>query len=54
MEDKDALPYKEALDLINSHDGIRFEAVKHLISRMSLMDIKLITNWCLEEERYRR
>ena len=47
-------PFQDALDLLQSHDGMRFEAVKDMVHKMSTMDLHLISDFCSSEIRYRR
>ena len=44
-------PFQDAIDLLNTHDGMRFEGVKDLIAKMKYSDIKLITDFCIRRER---
>ena len=53
MNYENPTPYQDAVDLLQAHDGMRFEAVKSLIVAMKLSDIQLITDFALRQERYR-
>lgn len=46
--------YNSALEFLNKYDGLRYEAVKYFISKMSVSDLKLITDFCIETERAKR
>lgn len=41
----------DALDILNEHDGRRFQATDDFISKMSMYDVRLITDRCLSRER---
>ena len=51
MSYENPTPYQDAVDLLQAHDGMRFEAVKSLIVAMKLSDIQLITDFALQQER---
>ena len=44
-------PFQDAIDLLNTHDGMRFLGVKDLISKMRKSDIRLIADFCISQER---
>ena len=44
-------PFQDAIDLLNTHDGMRFEGVRGLISKMRQGDVQLITDFCIKRER---
>ena len=44
-------PFQDTIDLLNTHDGMRFEGAKDLISNMRKSDIRLITDFCIRQER---
>ena len=46
-----ATPFQDAVNLLNTHDGMRFEAVKDLIMKMHPIDVRQITDFCLRQER---
>jgi hypothetical protein len=51
MKSSSDTPYQDAFDLLNEHDGMRFEGVKGLIAKMKYSDVQLITDFCLNRER---
>ena len=44
-------PYKDALALLQAHDGKRFLAVAAMLRSMALPDLKLMTDLCIGLER---